>query len=226
MYQQHSGIHITKKPPKFSAVRLKHNDRIQNDSAGMPRAVTHSVSHGAGVLLGNMNTTHAFNETIQTNPQPTRELNNSTASGNIKSVYDMRVSSNMGTNAAGRPPKQIKVNKAKRMQSAITRGNKPPQNLSLQQNNATFSHHNINDNVIKKHKNVNILSNMSSSNNQPVRLSQTIQDHVTSASINPPNVHSTRPGGVQRLSNNLDNMDLQVKGNSSIRTLIRLANIR
>lgn len=132
--------------PKFSAVRLKHNES-RSQSGSVPRAVTHSVSHGAGVLLGNLTTYQGGHNNLisNNNHNQLRELNDSKTSGNLKSVYDMRVShSNLG-HGAGRPPKAIKVTKAKRMQSAMTRGhNKTQHNMTMEQTIATNSHNQIN----------------------------------------------------------------------------------
>ena len=181
--QHQNGMQIMRKP-KFSAVRLKHNES-RSQSGSVPRAVTHSVSHGAGVLLGNLTQYQGGHNNLINNQNQPRELNDSKTFGNLKSVYDMRVShSNLGYNGAGRPPKAIKVTKAKRMQSAMTRGhNKTQQNMTMEQTIATNSHNQING--LKK-PGVEILRNMSSSyyplaqtnsrvyEKNPVRLSQTI----------------------------------------------------
>lgn len=68
-----------------SAVRLKHNDESRPvGSSYLNKTTQHTVSHGAGVLLGNLNYGDEINFM--------RELNDSKTSGNLKSVYDMRVS--------------------------------------------------------------------------------------------------------------------------------------
>lgn len=91
------------------------------------------MSHGAGVLLGN------YNYGVE-DLNLLRELNDSRTTGNLKSVYDMRVShSNLaktGGGAQSKPP-QAGGTKAKRkhLQSAITRSNKPQNLTGLDTNN-------------------------------------------------------------------------------------------
>lgn len=78
-----------------SAVRLKHGNDGANSSQ-LNKTTNHTVSQGAGVLLGNLN---YHDEALL------RELNNSQTSGNLKSVYDMRVShSNLGGKPSAKPP--------------------------------------------------------------------------------------------------------------------------
>ena len=79
-----------------SAVRLKHNDKPDSASQ-VYNTISHNVSQGAGVLLGNMH--YMADETSL------RELNDSKTSGNLKSVYAMRVShSNLASKATGSKP--------------------------------------------------------------------------------------------------------------------------
>mmetsp|Transcript_3409 Transcript_3409/g.4507 ORF Transcript_3409/g.4507 Transcript_3409/m.4507 type:complete len:185 (+) Transcript_3409:2380-2934(+) len=78
-----SGMQIHRNERR-SAVRLKHHDERPAGSSYLNKTTQHTVSHGAGVLLGNMNYGDENNFL--------RELNDSKTSGNLKSVYDMRVS--------------------------------------------------------------------------------------------------------------------------------------
>ena len=84
----------------------------------MQKTTTHTVSHGAGVLLANLN--YGVEENLL------RDFNESRTSGNLKSVYDMRVShSNLARAVAnkGAPSRSTKA-KRKHLQSAITRTNR------------------------------------------------------------------------------------------------------
>jgi len=132
-------------------VRLKHgNEGTAGGSSQLNKTTTHTVSHGAGVLLGNLN--YANEQALL------REFNDSKTSTNLKSVYDMRVSH---SNLARQSSKATGVgpsNKAKRkhLQSAITRSTKP-QNLTGQDSNA-FSQQNI----LPPRAPVNIMSALSS----------------------------------------------------------------
>ena len=74
-------------------MRLKHKD-AQGVSSEMQKTTNHTVSHGAGVLLGNL---QYGDETLL------REYNNSQTSGNLKSVYDMRVSHSNLAKGGGKP---------------------------------------------------------------------------------------------------------------------------
>ena len=112
-------------------VRLKHKD-AQGVSSEMQKTTNHTVSHGAGVLLGNL---QYGDETLL------REYNNSQTSGNLKSVYDMRVSHSNLAKKGGKPVPTDAKGKRKHLQSAITRSTRP-QNLA-QGENTTFSHQNI-----------------------------------------------------------------------------------
>ena len=110
-----SGMQIHRNERR-SAVRLKHNEDRPPGSSQLNKTTQHTVSHGAGVLLGNLNygeEGHTF----------LRDLNVSNTSGNLKSVYDMRVShSNLARQS--KPPAGAK-GKRKHLQSAITRSKKP-----------------------------------------------------------------------------------------------------
>lgn len=125
-----SGMQIHR-AERRSAVRLKHHDERPQGSSYLNKTTQHTVSHGAGVLLGNLN--YGEEGTF------IRDLNVSNTSGNLKSVYDMRVShSNLARQS--KPPTGTKA-KRKHLQSAITRSKKP--NTLTGYDNNTFSHQNI-----------------------------------------------------------------------------------
>lgn len=177
------------------------------------------MSHGAGVLLGNMH--------YGAEQEFLRELNNSNTSGNLKSVYDMRLSHSRQSNrpTAGMNMKQ----KRKHLQSAVTRSNKPT-NLTTGELQ-TFSQNNI----LPPRAPIGISSNRqvvaSQMQSYPTAGSQfgmqgqqqqPAQNNYTSHSYMPQGITSRMAASRQ---NHMD-MDIQVKGKGSIRTLIRLANSR
>lgn len=116
MHYHPSGLQIHKNERR-SAVRLKHRGEGQTaGGSSLNKTTQHTVSHGAGVLLGNMQHYGVEQEFL-------RELNNSNTSGNLKSVYDMRLSHSRQSNrpTAGKSMTQ----KRKHLQSAVTRSHKP-----------------------------------------------------------------------------------------------------
>jgi hypothetical protein len=98
------------------------------------KTASHSISQGAGVLLGNLQ--YQGEDTLL------NELNDSKSGGNLNSVYAMRVShSNLNNNKKPPQPSGLKSNmktKRKHLQSAVTRSVRPS-NLTTMENN-TFSH--------------------------------------------------------------------------------------
>ena len=128
------------------------------------------MSHGAGVLLGNMQNYGGVDEASL------RELNNdSKTSGNLKSVYAMRVShSNLASKAGGKPPPNATHQaKRNRLKSAVPRSSKPT-NLTMNENilgNANFSQQDIStapdyrQALTGNHKNMNMMSTLSSKQN-------------------------------------------------------------
>ena len=128
-----SGMQIHRNERK-SAVRLKHNDGYTTGSTQLNKTTQHTVSHGAGVLLGNLQY-GVENELI-------REFNNSNTSGTLKSVYDMRVShSRESSGPASKGKNNMNKSKRKHVQSAITRSTKPT-NLTMAEV-TSGSHQNI-----------------------------------------------------------------------------------
>ena len=86
------------------------------------------MSQGAGVLLGNMH--YGAEETSL------RELNDSKTSGNLKSVYAMRVShSNLAQRTGSKPPPNAAQAKRKHLKSAVPRTSKPT-NLTINESTA------------------------------------------------------------------------------------------
>ena len=109
------------KTGRRSAVRLKHGRDAGgvNTSSQLNKTTNHTVSHGAGVLLGNLK--YGENEALM------RELNDSKTSENLKSVYDMRMTSHSNLARGSGKAGHVGDTKGKRkhLQSAITRSNKP-----------------------------------------------------------------------------------------------------
>ena len=121
-----SGLQIHRNERR-SAVRLKHHDgnkKPGGTSSQVYNTIQHNVSQGAGVLLGNMH--------YMADESSLRELNDSKTSGNLKSVYAMRVShSNLASKAGGsKPPANATQAKGKHLQSAVPRTSKPT-NLTI-----------------------------------------------------------------------------------------------
>jgi len=114
-YIHPSGMQIHRNERR-SAVRLKHGNENQGTSSQMNKTTQHTVSHAAGVLLGNLH--YQAEETLL------REFNDSKTSGNLKSVYDMRVShSNLARTGARQNSGDKNKKKRKHLQSAVTRSN-------------------------------------------------------------------------------------------------------
>ena len=123
------------KSGRRSAVRLKHGREQSGvgNSSQLNKTTNHTVSHGAGVLLGNLK--YGQDEQLM------RDLNDSKTSENLKSVYDMRMTSHSnlakGSGKAGHVAGDNK-SKRKHLQSAVTRSNRPQTLAGLDSN--AFSH--------------------------------------------------------------------------------------
>lgn len=117
--QHPSGLQIHRNERR-SAVRLKHNDTKAGGTAESQAYTTipHTVSQGAGVLLGNMQ--------YGADESSLRELNDSKTSGNLKSVYAMRIShSNLAQRTGSKPNQNATQAKRKHLKSAVPRTSKP-----------------------------------------------------------------------------------------------------